>query len=122
VDFTGKFDENHPNGPGPFKYDGQATQGLGFTATVSVASGGVSRIGKDINVFNPSGAWTINQIATTTSVENGKKNLPYTSPYDVGDYSYTGSSTLVQNPITGGSTFTWCQQAFGIDPVTSVGI
>jgi hypothetical protein len=107
VGFTGNFDESHPNGPGPFKYFGVPTHGLGFTATVSVASGGVGRIGLDVNMSNPSGAWSINQMARLTSVENGKQNRPHNAPYDVGNYSFTGGATFEQNPIAGASTYTW---------------
>ncbi len=107
VNFRGKFDESHPNGPGPYKVFGVPTHGLGFTATVSVAGGGVSRIGLDFNISNPSGAWTINQIARSTAIENGRVYPPRNAPYDVGNYSFEGGATLEQNPITGATTYTW---------------
>jgi hypothetical protein len=72
VDFTDKFDESHPNGPGPYNFFGTPTQGLGFTATVSVASGGIGRIGLDFNILDPSGAWTINQKVLPSAVKNGR--------------------------------------------------
>jgi RHS repeat-associated protein len=72
VAFSGSYGSGLPNGPGEFTYGpyGQV-HGLGFTVYGSVTSGGIGRIGPDINKDNPNGKWVIQQFTSAYLIVNG---------------------------------------------------
>jgi len=61
---------NKPNGASSISAEGKE-EGVGFTVSVQVPSGGIGRMGSETNLANPGGVWTIQQFRWNYTKMNG---------------------------------------------------